>query len=1337
MTLSSGGTMLLGVRKSSSLDPGACSSPKAASALHAASQKAQDVAAEPVEAPHVRVGDLYWKQDGPLGWTLGQVVAFRAADHAATFCLIDEATGELLNSSTSADGLVSTVAPQELDLVATPLFAANPLFSTAADMTSLRHLHEAALAKNLEDRSALQNQRPYTFMANVLIAVNPLRKLQEPDKMLFVGQSLDRCPPHPYNIAENAYRQLCAVRAVMQNQSIIISGESGSGKTETSKIILDFLTMRAVHNATSASSCASDDGTEPECTGSGGSGGGVPTPPVSATLAMSYPQSNNGRKLSPVAVGERLMETIPILESFGNAKTHRNHNSSRFGKYMRLQFSNETHELSGASIDTYLLEKSRLVFQPQGERNFHVFYELLHSDNTQYVTETCHLTPKRPEDYAYLNQSGCLRSELLDDAANFRSLKTALQFIGLRDSVQDEIFRLVAGLLHLGNVQISVEDTAEGETACVSEDDAASQAAVRFASELLGVSKEQLLECILLKRIMTRGSRRNSIYFIKRDHRNAVYSRDTIAKTIYENTFTWLMGECAAALDYDAARSDVVPYIGVLDIFGFEDFEPKNRNSFEQLLINYANETLQSLFNSCIFEAEQELYKSEHIYHPTNHSMSFPYPLPGQEPQELDTENTIDFLKEQVAPSGDLVTYSDNRECLNLIASRHGGLLVTIDNVSRLPMPSDRKLNERLHTLFKKHPSFPTPHPKDARDTFLIRHYAGTVSYTIDSFVDKNNNIISEQFEELLKNSTSRVLQDLLGSGGRRARSASNMSTKSTSSSTGQSPLGGGSAAAKRLKGGSTSNLFSTQMKGLTTELEGTSCNFVRCIKPNTQMKAGIFDRPFVVEQLRCSGTVQACEVLRVGLPTRILYAEVVDVYRNLLPYEVFRRFESNDKLFTQAILWAYAFPTAAYRLGDSRLFFRTGKIDLLDKLLTPAPSSVARLGPQMLQYLVKKRWIGVTTTVIAYNTFKRVFEDVKFRRRATMIQCFVRQHQARARVRKLRVQLRMHKLWTRMAHQAQILRAYQDRPEDKMVLLDKLLSRNYLPLQQRWLLKWLGPLQRVIYLQKRWKKVTAQYLAKRGFLWLFETVRRKRSVLRMQAQVRAMLAKKRFLLLKKKALARRRWHAAYLKVKVFCLFNRQLRLIHVDRLEKDNSELAETVAAVADQLDEAQEEAKVARLQLKQLQVSFDEVRTEAKQQAQRVQELEAALQARRFEISELRNQTGGSLVERVIRFFTCSAAISPPSSPRGKSTPRLLSSVSRRLQRAVSEDAGEDPCKIVWATPLGEAMLMPQDDDEEDVRKRLSVTAVSEELVLDPEDEEIRAKDADMLWSVSRYMF
>jgi myosin heavy subunit len=403
----------------------------------------------------------------------------------------------------------------------------------------------------------------------------------------------------------------------MQNQSIIISGESGSGKTETSKIILEFLITRALR---SNRSCPySEDEDEPEVTAS--------LAPISSTTALSYPTSNLGAKLSSLELGQRLMETIPILESFGNSKTHRNHNSSRFGKYMRLQFSTSSHELVGASIDTYLLEKSRLVQQPKGERNFHIFYELLHSKQEDYLVNELRLLPKEPTHYFYLNQSGCISSESIDDGIGFSTLCKALQFVGITENMQHELFRLVAGLLHLGNVNFREIETSEGWVACVGDDDISSQKALCNCAELLGVSRSEIEECILLKRIITRGSRKGSIYYLKRDNRNACYSRDTIAKTVYEHLFGWVMIQCSSALDFDALRSDVMPYIGVLDIFGFENFEPNNRNSFEQLLINYANEALQSLFNSCVLEAEQVLYRSEHIYAPTNHDLLFPYPI--------------------------------------------------------------------------------------------------------------------------------------------------------------------------------------------------------------------------------------------------------------------------------------------------------------------------------------------------------------------------------------------------------------------------------------------------------------------------------------------------------------------------------------------------------------------------------------------------------------------------------------------------------------------------------------------------------------------------------------
>ncbi|OQR88928.1 myosin, partial [Thraustotheca clavata] len=665
----------------------------------------------------LREGDLYWKQDGPLSWVLGKLTYVDGT--TASLSLIDEKTGILLPNEEHG-----------VDLIETPLYPANPLQSNYADMTGMRYLHEAALLKNLHDRWIAVDRLTYTAMSNVLIAVNPLKTLPKPQKATIVQQPLDKSPPHPFQVSEGAYRQM---RTVKKNQSIIISGESGSGKTETSKIILDYLTERS---------------------------------------SLDNEAESNQDELEH-ALGEQLMETIPILESFGNAKTHRNHNSSRFGKYMRLQFTpkdktvnNSLLRLTGASIDTYLLEKSRLVLPPEGERNFHVFYELFRGGDEDLL-ESLKLVPnpyteskgKNAEDwitsYRYLNESGCVTADFIDDKANFARLLAACKKIGIDTN---ELVRVVAGLLHLGNATFEEEDTAQGMTATF-HPSPEMEDPVTIAAELLGLKSNDLLHAMLSRTLLRQSSsmggggdrratfkKRESIYIIKKDVRQATYSRDSIAKLIYEQVFGWLMRRCADALRYNSVAKDELPYIGVLDIFGFEDFEPQNRNSFEQLLINYANETLQDMFNVCILKAEQELYQAEQVFAPQNIGLTFAF---TSVPQDGTIKRKLDELTQEVH-------YESNQECLSLIAGRYDSIFATMDTVGTLAGASDRKLNEKLHAAFKKHPCFPLPHPKDAQQEFWVKHYAGVVHYRIDSFIDKNNNVSSVQFQELIHSSSLR-----------------------------------------------------------------------------------------------------------------------------------------------------------------------------------------------------------------------------------------------------------------------------------------------------------------------------------------------------------------------------------------------------------------------------------------------------------------------------------------------------------------------------------------------------------------------------------------------------
>ncbi|KAF0698148.1 Aste57867_11216 [Aphanomyces stellatus] len=1063
----------------------------------------------------LKVNELYWKQTGANEWVLGQLCAFdHITSSSASIALVDEATGSVLPNTESA-----------VDVSTTALRPANPLFTTSADMTALRYLHEAALVKNLHDRWIIDDRQPYTSMSNVLIAVNPLRYLKKAEKAKYVRQSLDKSPPHPFHVAEvtsldNAYRQL---RSVKQNQSIIISGESGSGKTETSKIILDFLTDRSRFNQSTADHDAANQQTQQEH-----------------------------------ALGDRLMDTIPILESFGNAKTHRNHNSSRFGKYMRLQFSPSTSDgpnallLTGASIDTYLLETSRVVLPPAGERNFHIFYELLRSGDAALLNDLKLVpTPYGAvgsddeaclESFVYLNRSGCTANAFIDDRANFDKLVAALECVNIDTT---ELFRVVSGVLHLGNMVFDEEDTQEGTTASVSNEHR--DGAVSIAAELLGLDPMDLMDAILTKKISRMANdnvnakltgrpglqREASVYFVKKDLRQASYSRDTIAKIIYDQVFGALMRHCADALAYNVALKDELPYIGVLDIFGFEDFEPKNRNSLEQLLINYANESLQSMFNQCILKAEQELYQNEHIWAPENASLMFPFACA----KVLTTELVLNHQPHQ------LISYDDNKECLTLMAGKNEGMFSVIDTVGKLAGPTDRKLIERFHTLFKKHPCFVQPHPKDMTHTFCIRHFAGVVRYRIDSFIDKNSNIASIQFEELIQSSSLSILSTAFD-------------TPNTPTTAVAPARRGGSS---NKNSGSVSHMFSLQMKGLMAELESTRNNFIRCIKPNAAMDAAIFDRASVLEQLRCSGTIQACQVLQVGLPTRVTFEEIVDIYTGLLTDDFMFKFHANARLFTQALCHVLAFPTDAYRLGDTRLFFKTGKIHMLDAILniTPAMAPEA-LKARLVQYLVKRRWVTSVTKVAVSRHVQALLVTVQLKRRAIVIQCWYRQHLAKRRVEQLRKERRVADAWARLSKKANVRAAFDGANDDKLSLLQALMRQRTVPPRAKWLLTWLGPMQRAMYVQRLGKAACMAYLAKRAFLGLLDRVRMQRASVTIQSQIRRVLATKRVEALRKQARATQLWRRVRIRVKATIWFFALFRRAHVRTLERDNARLAD-----------------------------------------------------------------------------------------------------------------------------------------------------------------------------------
>lgn len=389
------------------------------------------------------------------------------------------------------------------------------------------------------------------------------------------------------------------------------------GKTETAKIVLRYLCWRATSGRNEHFS--------------------------------DFPEH---KEAGGVSLDKKLLDTNPILEAFGNAKTFRNANSSRFGKLLKLNFNSDLHfGLVSASIDTYLLEKSRVALFPVGERNYHVFYQMLQGAGS-IERKRWHL--RDINQYSYLNHGQSKDIDDVDDRADFSKLTSGLISVGINMAQQDIIFRVLSAILSLGNVSFDPVEGPSGETAEVED-----PKVVGRVAELLGV-RHQLLESVLTSRSLDMASTggRTSSYRIPLDVQQASYARDAVAKTIYDTIFHWIVHQVRHSLKSED-HSSSTNYIGVLDIFGFESFE---KNGLEQLLINYANESLQLIFNKSVLDAEQEMYVEE------------------------------GFMIEPIE-------YTNNNACVNLIAMGRDAILTSLDAVCKAPEPTEEKFNNLIHKV--------------------------------------------------------------------------------------------------------------------------------------------------------------------------------------------------------------------------------------------------------------------------------------------------------------------------------------------------------------------------------------------------------------------------------------------------------------------------------------------------------------------------------------------------------------------------------------------------------------------------------------------------------------
>ncbi|GLE02369.1 hypothetical protein PINS_up011207 [Pythium insidiosum] len=708
------------------------------------------------------------------------------------------------------------------------------------DLTSLMDLNETNLLSALDVR--FRKDKIYTNSGTILLAVNPFQKLRGTYGPLVLKSYLESfeshassardssprrrssarrssttpslrssMPPHIYQVAGEAYRAMLS-GLNLSDQSILVSGESGSGKTESTKFLMEYLAVQ------------------------GGGGETAFNPSLSSSTGMQANQHS---------IAAKVLQTNILLESFGNARTLRNDNSSRFGKFIKLHFTS-VGRLTGASIQTYLLEKVRLVSQSNGERNYHVFYEMsVGASPTQ--RKRWYLDPPAnavmatgdsgdlPEStrqflhYRYLNQSQCYRRrDGVDDREMFQRVTDALEVVGFTPTEQTGIFDLLAALMHLGNLTFEHDEHSERESSAPTLSSSKTDLAPHCiwsrdaAAHLLAVDAAQLERALSVRKIRA-GT---DFVSVKLSAEQANNARDALAKTLYGRLFDWMVHKMNEFLKHEDTHRSKGHFIGILDIFGFEVFP---HNSFEQLCINFANETLQLQFNDYVFKMEQQEYEAQGV--------DWKY---------------VEFL--------------DNQDCVNLISQRPYGILPLIDEECLIPKGNDTTFASKVYKAWGDHPRFKASRIQKAGGMFTIVHYAGPVEYSSRGFLEKNKDTLHQEAVDLL------VYSPREGSFTRTLCEGSAFRPR-------DKPSPRQRATANKQRGASVGWQFKEQLSALLDTLQQTNPHYVRCLKPNELCEAQLFQRERVLNQLRCNGVMEAVRVARAGYPIRMPHEEFIGRY--------------------------------------------------------------------------------------------------------------------------------------------------------------------------------------------------------------------------------------------------------------------------------------------------------------------------------------------------------------------------------------------------------------------------------------------------------------------------
>jgi len=846
------------------------------------------------------------------------------------------------------------------------------------DMVDLTFLHEAAILYNLKARHVAA--KPYSRVADIVIAVNPYQWLTDlysekvrmhyAQKIVWDDNENDPrigLPPHIYEISSLCYKGLVLNKT---SQSILVSGESGAGKTETVKICMNHI----------------------------------------ATVQQDPNDKLEG--MSPVV--SRILDSNPLLEAFGNAKTRRNDNSSRFGKYIVLQFDHQTGDglnakpraaLAGSTCEVYLLEKSRVCYHESVERTYHIFYQLIGAPESMKAEIWSNLKGTNCDSFAYIGKPPVDRIEGKLDGDHFHDTKAALEVVGIKGESYLTLFRAISAVLQLGQLKFAPKPSNDEETIITSTRE------FKDLANLIGCEENILSKAFTERTIKARGDE----FKVPLKADVSKESADAFAKEIYAKVFLWLVRALndATCAENNWSGGENVEYgvIGLLDIFGFESFPV---NGFEQLCINYCNEKLQQKFTQDIFRTVQEEYRAE----------------------------GLDLAE---------IKYDDNSDVLELIEGKLG-IIKQLNEECVRPKGNDQAFVSKCVQSNKTVPCL-IMKSTFARIEFGIHHFAGPVIYRAQDFTVRNTDTLPTDLQEAAKACSNEIIAKHLQNS-----NSSNQVKKVEAAKTSR-------AAPRRSRSSLSSDTVMTQFKNqLTSLMKGlseTQSRYIRCVKPNTKKKKLMMEHVATLEQLRCAGVVAAVTISRSAYPTKLEYSDVLHRYAMLnekkpkkgyanevaeiqdMLDNVLKHFEKKKK--DGSISKAFA-------VGKTKVYFKSGCLEYLESQRGKVWHKWAvKIQAPMRGFIIRRRVFGAKKAEEErlmqekHAKEERLMQEkyAKVAAAAIPIQCLVRSILARKRVRekkkRKKLDKRQGKKWKKSAIKIQaVVRGFIQRPKYIKALLRK-----------------------------------------------------------------------------------------------------------------------------------------------------------------------------------------------------------------------------------------------------------------------------------------------------------